>query len=398
MAAALIERTVNHMSEEKKICFVSSIPITILCFYGKLLKRLQSLGWQHSVMASEAPELKVLNETYGAKGFVVNITRNISPLKDLLAIYSAFIFFLKNKYDIVHVHTPKGGLVGILASFFARVPVRIYTMHGLPLETASGLKKKLLWLAEKITCGLATHILAVSPSLRERVIEERLCSPEKLSILGNGTACGIDLARFLKNQALEDKAIAIRRELGIPESDLVIGFVGRITPEKGVHTLVRSFQNIEKRKKVSLLLVGDLDTVRENISSDVLGLIDNHKKIFMAGHQSDPVPYYVAMDIFVMPTRREGFGMTFIEANAMELPVIGCRVTGCVDAVDEGESGLLVEVDNEKELTNAIGQLIDDSDLRVRLGQKGKKRAADLFDSDLLVQEHIKLYDRLLKA
>ena len=286
----------------------------------------------------------------------------------------------------------------MLASFFARVPVRIYTMHGLPLETASGLKRKLLYMAEKVTCKLATHILAVSPSLREKVLEEDLCPPDKISILAAGTACGVDLERFSRTQVSQDKVEDIRRDLGIKKSDLVIGFVGRMTPEKGVHTLIQSFVNIEKNREVSLLLVGEHDTVRESICPEISNLMNSNHKIYMSGHQADPIPFYAAMDIFVMPTRREGFGMTFIEANAMGLPVIGCRVTGCIDAVDEGKTGLLVEVDNEEALTNAIYQLIDEPELRAQLGRTGKKRVSELFDSELLVCEHAKLYENLFNS
>lgn len=386
------------MDKEKKICFVASIPITILCFYGKLLERLQLSGWQTCVIASDAPELTEIETTYHCRVLPKKITRNISPLRDILAVFSMTYFFLRYKYDIVHAHTPKGGLIGMLASYCARVPVRIYTIHGLPLETASGFKRKLLWLAEKTTCKLATQVLSVSPSLKIRVVEEGLCSTNKISILARGTACGVDISRFSKNKKIEENARKIRQELGIPESEIIIGFVGRMTPEKGIHTLIHSFLRIKEHKEVSLLVVGEYDTVRENISKEVLDLINNNPKIFTVGQQADPVPFYAAMDVFVMPTRREGFGMTFLEANAMELPVIGCKVTGCVDAVVDGETGLLVEVDNEEELVRAITKLMDDRELRKRLGKIGRQRTMSQFDSKLLVEKHIKLYERLIQV
>ena len=389
---------IGGVSKEKKICFIASIPITILYFYGKLLKCLQTSGWSPCVIASDAPELSRIQKTYQLRTLPVAITRNINPLKDLWAVFRIILFFRKHRYEIVHAHTPKGGLIGMLASYCARVPVRIYTIHGLPLETASGIKRKLLWLAEKTACMLATHILSVSPSLKARVIDEKLCKPDKISILAHGTACGIDVDRFSKNEKTEEDRVKIRGRLGIPESDIVFGFVGRITPVKGIHTLIHSFLRVAKQKQASLLLAGESDTVRESLDKEVSKFIAENHKIFAVGHQEDPVPFYAAMDIFAMPTRREGFGMTFLEANAMGLPVIGCKVTGCVDAVVNGETGLLVSVDNEEELAGAMIQLMDDKELRNRLGTAGQQRVDAYFDSALLVNEHMKLYESSLKT
>jgi glycosyltransferase involved in cell wall biosynthesis len=327
------------------------------------------------------------------------MSRQIMPIRDLFACMKMFLFFLKKRFDIVHVHTPKGGAVGLLAAFMARLPVRIYTIHGLPLETASGFKRRLLWLVEKLSCSLSTHILAVSESLRKKIIQEKLCRPEKIAVLENGTACGIDIIHFSPDEHTSRAGLQIRRQFGIPEEDIVIGFLGRLTPEKGVDTLIRSFLELEnEHENLVLLLVGDLDEVRETFEQDLLNIIMSHRRIIHVEFQEDVVPFYAAMNLYVMPTRREGFGMTFLEAGAMNLPVIGTQVTGCVDAVDHGNTGLLVNPDDPKALKAAIFMLINDKELRLKLGRQGRERVEQLFPSKRLVQAHIDLYNQVLSG
>ncbi len=387
------------MNKDRKIkfCILSGIPSVIYFFYSHLLKELQSRGWHSFIVSSDDKELSDLQAAVGSEMFSVNITRKITPLRDLIAGLRVFFFFLRKRFDIVHVHSPKGGLIGLTAAFLVRLPVRVYTIHGLPLETASGISRRLLWFSEKLSCTLATHILAVSDSLRKTVINEKLCSPQKIVVLADGTACGIDINRFNpRTEALEMRS-RIRQRFSIPENGIVIGFVGRLTPEKGINTLVHSFQALRSSQRgIYLLLVGNIDAVREKLDAEVLNLVKSDSHIFHVGFQDDPVPFYAAMDIFSMPTRREGFGMTFLEANAMNLPVIGSRVTGCIDAVVDGETGLLVDLDNENELAEAILKLVADKQMRFKLGKNGRERVEKYFCSKRLVEAHLYFYNELL--
>lgn len=380
-----------------KMCIISGIPTVLSFFYADLIKSILDREIHLHLVSSMNEKLLSLVSSVKCDYYLVNITRNITPVKDVLAGIKIFLYFSRNKFDILHAHSPKGGLIGMLAAYLARIPCRVYTIHGLPLETASGIGRKLLWASEKLSCSLSTHILAVSQSLKEKVIAEKLCSSDKISVLENGTACGIDIKRFTPNQKTSEQRSYIRHKFGIPENACVIGFMGRLTPEKGIHTLVRSFLKMATTLEyIYLLLVGDFDETREKFDMEILGLIKSNHNIISVGFQSDPVPFYAAMDIFVMPTRREGFGMTFLEANAMNLPVIGTRVTGCVDAISDGNTGLLVNLDNENELTEAISRLVVDKELRAKLSSNGKKRVEKYFCSEKLVNAHLELYDRLL--
>jgi len=377
------------------ICFISSIPYTIY-FYHDLLERLKKKKAKFGVASSDEPDLFDIKSKYGCDIFPVHITRNITPFKDMVAILKLIHYFRNRRYQVVHAHTPKGGLVGMISSFLARIPVRVYTIHGLPLETTRGVNRKLLWLAELVSCRLATQILAVSPSLRDLVIKEKLCSPDEIKVLGDGTACGIDTEKFVLSEQNKAKGREIRKSLNIADDDIVIGFVGRLVFDKGIESLVKSFYCVQRQfRDVHLLLVGLFDKSRETFDKDFMDMIESNHNIHCVGFKENIVPYYAAMDLFVMPSRREGFGMTLIEASAMGLPVIGTRIVGCIDAVEDGVTGFLVEVDNENQLKTAIMKLIDDPQLRKILGQQGNKRTEKLFDTKPLVEEHLKLYNCL---
>ncbi|MBP6124346.1 MAG: glycosyltransferase family 4 protein [Phycisphaerae bacterium] len=386
------------LNDSTKMCFVSTVPNT-LYFYAELLKALRQRGVLMTVVSSESPLLFEMQKQFDCEVYPVNITRTIRPLKDIQS-YRTLCRLLKNrKYDLVHAHTPKGGLLGMAASRWANVPVRLYTIHGLPLETARGFKRTLLKKADQVACSCATHVLAVSPSLRDRVLEERLCKAEKLSVLGDGSACGVNLARYTRTADIIAKAASVRKQLQIPQDALVLGFVGRVTPEKGIPFLVKnSLRLFEKYENLHLLIVGGIDNSREVLEEDVLHAMKTHPRIHMAGHIRFPVEYYAAMDILVLPTKREGFGMCNIEASAMGLPVVASRIPGCVDSVQEGRTGFLYALNNDDEFTAALEDLIEHPEKRKEMGEAGAQWVRQCFSSERLVEEHIRFYEKVLNS
>jgi glycosyltransferase involved in cell wall biosynthesis len=388
----------NNSPRRPKICMVSSVPVTLWSFYRGLPERLKDDGIGLEICSSAGAELDYFQRQFGVNVHQVNIRRKITPWRDILAILKLVKIFKRNRYDLVHAHTPKAGLLGMIAARLASVRCRVYTCHGLPSETESGLKRKLLVLAERISCALANQVLVVSQSLLNVLREYKICSTAKLTILGNGSACGVDLSRFTLTPELIEKAKAIRREHSISADDTVIGFIGRLVPDKGVHILSESFARLyESNPNVRLLVIGDFEPHRGRLSDKTIEILSNHPGIIQCEFTHQIELYYAAMDILVLPTRREGFPYTILEAAAMGLPVIATKVTGCVDAVVDGQTGLLVPPEDITALTVAMQKLLASPQLRRQMGQESRKRVEEKFTSQRLLNAHVKLYRKMLE-
>ena len=380
------------MNKNRKICLMSSIPVTLWCFYRPLIEQLRSEGIEVHVCSSAGSELDIFADEE-LKTWAVSIHRKITPFEDLWSILKLVRIFKSERFDIVHAHTPKAGLLGMIAAKLAGVKNRIYTCHGMLLETERGLKRLILMICEKISFCCATKVLVVSHSLLQKVRDYRICNSDKAIVLLDGTACGIDLKRFTKNEVFQNDANKVRDELGISGDDILIGFIGRLVPDKGIGVLLKAFCTLIKEcENVHLIIIGNYEPHRGCLSDKEVCLINDHVKITHIGFVKDIEKYYAAMNMLVLPTRREGFPYALLEAAAMELPVISTRVTGCVDAVVDGVSGILVKVDDSRELYEAIVKLVKDSDLRKKFGKQGRQRVEKLFDSKQLIYEHIKLY------
>jgi len=387
----------QETGQQPKICLISSIPVTLWSFYRGLIRQLRDYGFSITLISSDLPELHTMEKELDCSIFPAEISRQITPLQDMLTILKLVRLFRRNRYDLVHAHTPKAGLLGMIAARIAGIKNRVYTCHGLPLETESGLKRQLLACAERASCALAHQVLVVSHSLVDKLSKYKICSKSKLTVLGEGTACGVDLNRFTVTPELFKKSRDIRNNYGISEKDLVVGFIGRLVPDKGIHILVESFARLhESNPGIRLLVLGDFEPHRGRLSDDTIEILRNHGGITRCGFTPEIELYYAAMDMLVLPTRREGFPYTLLEAAAMGLPVIATRVTGCVDAVVDGVTGLLVEVDDVQEMFEAMLRLAKDPELRKRLGRQGRKRVESMFDSAVLIQEHTNLYNKLL--
>ncbi len=387
----------NSTISEKKICLVACVAGTFRAFYSGLIKRMKELSVDVTIVTSDSPVLHDFEKKLGCRVFPVEITRRMSPLRDLLAIWRLARHFRREKYDIVHAHIPKGGMVGMIAATLAGMPVRIYTLHGLLLETSTGLKRKLLWLIEALTCKNATTVLVDSPSVRTRTFQERLCPPEKMLILGNGTACGIDIEHFNPAKRTPVLRSSMRANLKIPDDAVVIGYVGRIVPDKGIECLVNAFELVTgKVDNIYMTLVGRIETVRKTLPQDVLRRIENNPRIIRTGIVPDVVPLYSVMDFVILPSRREGFPYVPLEAAALGLPAIVSRTTGCVDAVVDNVTGLIVDVDNSRQLCEAILKLAWDAELRKQLGQNGYERVRRFFDEKYMIEEHIRFYESII--
>jgi glycosyltransferase involved in cell wall biosynthesis len=380
-----------------KVLIMSSVSSTLWVFYRGLIERLASDGYEVTIAAMDDYHLNRFGTDYGCRILPMQIHRRISPLQDIRCIIKLAQLLKKEKYDLIHAHTPKAGMIGMIAAWLMRVPVRIYTLHGLPLETVRGVKKRIYRAVERLTAACATYRLAVSHSLADRAVELGVCRKDTYHILADGSACGVDPSRFCSANKDPLKTAALKNSLSIPQDAVVVGFVGRITKDKGMDCLLDAFSLLsDQYEKVYLLLVGDYDAARDNRSDGYRKKIEANPKIRHQSFVDDIVPYYFLMDLLVLPSRREGFNYALLEAGACGLPAVTTRVTGCVDAVLENETGFIVSVDDPDQLRRAMETLINNPELRVRMGSTAEQRVSRDFNSKRLIDEHVKLYRQLL--
>ena len=381
-----------------KICLVSSIPATLWSFYRKLPEKLIKEGFEIEICSSKGKELNYFRQQYGLTTHQVEIRRQISPLHDIVTIFQLIKIFKKQNFDIIHSHTPKAGLLCMIAAKITKTKSLIYTCHGLPLQTETGIKRLLLKYSEKLTCTLAHQVIVVGTSLKEKIIKYEICPAKKLYILCDGSACGVDLERFTTTEELRQKSKAIRAQNNIRSEDTIIGYIGRLVPDKGIEMLVESFTNLHaKNENIKLLIIGDLEPHRGKLSETTIKCLKEHPAIKHLNFITEIEPYYCAMDILVLPTKREGFPYTPLEAAAMGIPVIATKVTGCIDVIVDGQTGILVGPDDTIALSEAIEKLIASPQLRHQIGDAARLLVEEKFTSKRLLDAHVKLYRRMLR-
>jgi glycosyltransferase involved in cell wall biosynthesis len=354
---------------------------------------MRARGYELTVVASPGPGLEAYGEREAVPVHAVSMPRRISPAQDMKSLSRLVALVRRIRPDIVHSHTPKGGLLGTIAATLARVPVRIYHMRGLPLLTARGAQRGILRATERTSCGLATHVLAVSSSLREVAIDERLCPPQKISVLAAGSGNGVDCARFDPTRVGDDARTALRTRLGIPDDAPVIGFIGRLVRDKGVGELVAAFREIRRAEPRAHLVVAGVFEVRDPVAPEVRAALEQDTRVHLLGFVADTPALYAAMDVLALPSYREGFPNVPLEAAAMEVPVVTTAVPGCVDAVVSGVTGTIVPVRDAGALALAIKTYLSDPALRHAHGRAGRARVLNSYRRERIWKALADAYD-----
>ena len=379
-----------------RLLHVTTVPMT-LCFVAGHVAHAKRRGFEVHVLSSPGAALDEFARDLQVEAHGVPMPRRITPLADLAALWRIVRVMRRVRPTIVDAHTPKGGLLAMMAAALCRVPVRIYHQHGLPLVTATGLRRRILRWSERTTCRLAHQVICISASLREVLIAEGLCPAEKIKVLEHGSIDGVEAdQKFNPARVSADSAERVRARYGIPADALVLGFVGRIVRDKGLIELVQAWRVLrEEWPSLHLLAAGPFES-QDPIPADVDALLRRDPRVHLAGMVRDMPALYRSLDLLVLPTYREGFGAALLEASAMELPVIATRVAGCVDAVRDGETGLLVPVRDVEALTAAIRVYLGDPELRRRHGASGRARALRDFEPGVLREALFGEYVRLL--
>lgn len=351
------------------------------------LKTLETRGYEVKALTSEGSYAEIFEQEEGVRVLHVNMEREIALKKDLDSLFECIRVIRSEKPDIVNAGTPKAGLIVSLAAYFCRVPVRVYNVLGLRLETTGGIKRQILLMAEKIAAASSTHMLAVSPSLKRQIVELGIAPADKIKILGQGSVNGFDLQRFELDADMKRRVEEKRLAYGWTGEELVLGSMGRITKDKGIDETVRAFTELnERHPNLRLLIVGDYESA-DAVSEWTRNTITDHPDIVHEDYQLDPVPFYHLMDLFLFLTKREGFGNVSAEAALTGIPVIAADVTGARDTLVDGKTGYLADPDNHRDVMEKLEILIDDPALRKELGSAGQEWVRQNFSNEALWEE-----------
>lgn len=353
-------------------------------------------GFKVVIVSAPGEEISMLAKKENAELITVPFTKRISPVTDFFQLLRIIRILRSEKPDIVNAGNPKSGFLIMLACFFIGFKHTVFTLHGLLSDNQKGFKRCIIALTEKISCCIPRRVLVVSHSLKEHAIQRRILNPAKAVVIAKGSNNGIDLAVFSKSQELESRAEEMKEKLGFTGKNIVVGFVGRLSKDKGVDILFEAFNNlIAKYPALRLVIVGPL-IPEHPFSHRHLDQLYHDEKIIYLGKLLDVRPVYQIMDMLVLPSYREGFPNVLIEAAAMELPVIATDIAGCKDAVLQNVSGELFEKGNAAQLAAAIGKLADMPDLRRRYGLSGRAFVEENFASDKIWRGQLELYRQIL--
>lgn len=358
----------------RRILYVITDPVSTRLLRGQL-RWMVNAGFDVHLACGPGPELHLFGQAEGIPVHELPLVREPKPIQDLRAVIATVALVRRLRPMLINASTPKAGLIGTVAAWLCRVPVRVYVIRGLRFEGMEGLRRSLLRNLDRVAIRLATQVLFNSRSLERRAVDERLIGAGNSIVLGAGSGNGVDLTRF---GSLPSRGEA-RRAAGLDEQAQVIGFVGRFTRDKGVVDLLTAFRDLAAtRPALRVLMVGTFEQ-GDPVPVEVRDAIVGDKRIVLTGWVHDPALVYPAMDLLAFPSYREGLPNGPLEAQASGIPVVGYAATGTVDAVRPGETGELVPVGNISALVEAIGNLLDNPRRARLLGTKGRQWVAEAF-------------------
>ena len=372
-----------------KICYVVSVDITLKFLLLPQLKFLQSQGYDVHAVCSPGKWVEDIKKE-GIKVETIQIKRKIfSPVSDIIALTKLILFLKKEKFDVVHTHTPKAGFVGRIAAKLAGIPIIINTVHGFYFtEHTPFILKKFFIFLEKLAAKCSDIIFFVNKEDMQTAVAEKICPSEKERYFGGW----IDLKKFNPSNFFEEFKIKLKKDLGLAEMDKVIGIVARLVEEKGYLELFSAFKKVlEIFPGAVLMIIGQ----REPQKKDAID-VEKSPNILYLGEKTDVEKFYSIMDVFVLPSHREGLGISLIEASAMERPVVATDIRGCREAVENGKTGILVPVKNPERLAEAIIYLLENSGVAAEMGRQGRQKVEKEFDERLVFDRIKKEYDRLI--
>lgn len=361
-----------------KLIRVSTVPESLKAFCSGLLRELQyEEGYDVLAISSFEDNDDEFGKQEGVRTISVSMERHISPFKDLKSLWKMWRVMRKEKPEIVHSMTPKAGLITMIASWLARVPVRIHTFTGLVFPTSTGIKRRILMATDWLTCACATNIIPEGDGVKTDLLNNNITS-KPLNVLGYGNIRGIDLNYY--NPELYSSSY---------KDDNIFRFVlvGRIVGDKGINELVEAFIRLNyTHPQTKLILVGPEEPELDPLRSETRAIIDKHPDIDAVGPQKDVRPFYAQADAFVFPSYREGFPNVVIEAGAMGLPSIVTDINGSREIIIEGENGVIVPPKNADALLKAMKRFVENRDEVKTMANNARSLIASRYEQTFVRQ------------
>ncbi len=343
-----------------KLIRITTAPISLNVLLPGQMRHMNENGFEVVMVSSDGPELQAVKAREGCRHHIIPMTRRMTPLGDLRCLWLLYKFFRKEKPDMVHSHTPKAGLLSMLAAKMAGVKLRVHTIAGLRYVTTRGIGRQVLIVMEKLTGMAATHVWPNSNSMKAFIEANRLVNPKKLEVIGWGSSNGVNLARYNPSVLKAEKLSGIKEHIQYDSSFFYYLSVGRIVHDKGMDELLQAFARLYKdHPQIRLVLVGAFEDEVDPVSDTARQLIKTHPAVISAGW-SDAVEYYMHISqALVHPSHREGFPNVLMQAGAMSCPVICSRIDGNIDIVEHRKTGLIFEVKNEEALYREMAWALD---------------------------------------
>jgi len=380
-----------------KLIRITTVPISLEKLLAGQLAFMQQ-HFQVKAISSEKERLQRFGKKNKLPVFFIEMTRQITPWADVKALIKLVRFLKKEQPQIVHTHTPKAGIVGMLAAKIAGVPIRLHTVAGLPLMESTGKKRWLLNQVEQLTYAFATKVYPNSQGLYDFILQEKFTTPNKLKIIGKGSSNGINTAHFDPQLYSETQKENLRQDLGIKKNDFVYVFVGRLVGDKGINELVKAFRNLKfKIKNSKLLLVGPLETELDPLQPTTLQEIEENPRILSVGYQEDVRPYLAISDVLTFPSYREGFPNVVMQAGAMGLPAIVTNINGCNEIVVEDKNGLLIPTKNSQALEVAMQKLRSNPEVYQHLKNNAREMICSKYVQELVWEALLVEYQNSIK-
>ena len=387
----------------KKLIRITTVPLSLKVLLKGQLRFMASNGFDVKGVSSEGEELREVHENEGIAVEAITMSRKITPFQDLKSLWEMWNFLRKEKPQIVHTHTPKAGIIGMLAARLAGVPHRLHTVAGLPLMEATGTKRKILNFVEKLTYSSATRVYPNSKGLYDFILQNNFTQSNKLKIIANGSSNGIDTAFFSPDQVTELERVTLREKLNIQPDDFVFVFVGRIVSDKGINELIKAFSQLQEVENnepigIKLLLVGGLENDLDPLNPETLAEINQNKDIISVGFQQDVRSFFAIADALVFPSYREGFPNVVMQAGAMGLPSIVSDINGCNEIIIEGENGLIIPSKNVEKLKEKMLTLAKDKNLYTKLKGNSRRMIENRYEQSVVWNALLEEYEGLLQS